>query len=171
MLCKPAGKLRILALCSAAVNRAESYQTEEGDKMLHHTQTSERTTLILNAAEMVTHRLNERQDVEEICFRELRPTDNIRIRTANSTYTFVVIDAKDRTGLLFGCRYHPSPVPAMLIGAEDLTYGDSSFDDNRLRRGARAIFFTGSQRNPSRLVTSEIICLSYGDTQMQRISR
>jgi hypothetical protein len=133
--------------------------------MLSLTQTSKRANLEVSSRGPSTGRKQARQEVCEIAFEQLRATDSIQIRTAYSSYLIVLIDAKERHGILFGGRYQPATVPAMLVGVEILTGGEPAFDDRRLRTGARALFFTGSHRDPGRLVTSEILSLSYGKSQ------
>lgn len=99
--------------------------------------------------------------VESICLATLSRTDTIRIHTANSIYSFFITDPKERSGILLGGVFRNRRVTAVLVGAETGTAVWSSLDDTRLALGTRAFFLTGTQEETTKLVTSEILRLTY----------
>ena len=92
----------------------------------------------------------------EIDFKELKPEQNLFIRTQNSEYRFRVVDPDERRGMLSGGSLGSNRREAVLIGTlPDGSYIEAA-DVNKLKIGTRALFFLGANRGVERLITSAI---------------
>jgi hypothetical protein len=96
------------------------------------------------------------EKAKEIAFKELRATDNILIRTANSTYRFAVTDPSRRRGLLSGGALDAGTEDATLIGV--LVENNSGFrsDTSGIKTDSCALFFVRDGSGFRRLTTSLI---------------
>jgi hypothetical protein len=92
----------------------------------------------------------------EIIFKDLKPDENLLIRTQNSEYRFRVIDPDERRGLLSGGSLGNIRREAVLIGTlPDGSYIEAA-DAETIKTGTRALFFLGATRGIERLITSAI---------------
>lgn len=92
----------------------------------------------------------------EIVFKDLKPDENLLIRTENSEYRFRVVNPDERRGLLTGGSLGNTRREAVLIGTlPDGNYIEAA-DPERIKTGTRALFFLGATRGIERLITSAI---------------
>lgn len=109
---------------------------------------------------MNTNALDSPGGVTEPAVNASSPGDSILIHTANSTYSFSLIDPVRGFGILTGGVLGNRIVRATLIG---LAMGSTEIDKRslggsieRLIAGARAIFLIGSSKGVRRVRTSPI---------------
>jgi hypothetical protein len=94
--------------------------------------------------------------VSEIALDSLSSTDCLLIKTANSTYCFLVTDSERRRGILMGGALGSGSANTVLLGAEIRTNGQVSSLSSKLCEGARGIFFVASPNGVKELITSAI---------------
>ena len=94
--------------------------------------------------------------VSEIALDSLSPADCLLIKTANSTYSFMVIDPKRGRGVLRGGALGSRVATTVLLGAEIRQGGQVSLLLSRVHEGSRAIFFVAISDGVNQLVTSPI---------------
>ena len=91
---------------------------------------------------------------------EIRPKDQLLIRTANSEYRFRVTDAKERRGRLTGGTLGAAEREAVLAGTVSGT-GNLKSGADALIPGGRAVFYLAAGSGVERLITSVITRLSH----------
>jgi len=94
--------------------------------------------------------------VDEIALDSLKPSDRLLIQTANSAYSFVVIDPRERRGVLIGGASNECHPITFLVGARGRKNAETESDPSGLRTGAPAIFVIESGNRLRSLVTSII---------------
>jgi hypothetical protein len=94
--------------------------------------------------------------VSEIALDSLRAADSLLIKTANSTYCFLVIDPERRRGILTGGALGSNAATSVLVGAEIRTTVQGSGLYSKLCEGARVIFFLAAADRVQQLITSTI---------------
>jgi hypothetical protein len=82
--------------------------------------------------------------------------DCLLIKTANSTYAFLITDPVSRRGILMGGALGASHAASVLLGAEIGKSGDLPGLLSELCDGSRAIFFAAAPDGVKRLITSPI---------------
>lgn len=106
--------------------------------------------------------------VSEIALDALNASDCIVIKTANSTYCFVVNDPVRRRGILMGGALGSGSANTVLLGAEIRNDGQVSALLSKLHEGSQAIFFVASPDGVNQLVTSTITGLVRTRAKMPR---
>ena len=101
------------------------------------------------------------EGVTEIALDALNPADCLLIKTAESTYCFMVDDPASRRGVLMGGALGGAQVATVLLGAEIRQNGQVSALFSKLCEGACGIFFVASPDGVKQLVTSAITKLIY----------
>jgi hypothetical protein len=94
--------------------------------------------------------------VSEIALDSLSATDCLLIKTANSTYRFLIVDPHRRRGILMGGALGSGAATTVLLGAEIRKGGQVSALLSKLREGSRAIFFVALPDGVNQLITSPI---------------
>ena len=94
--------------------------------------------------------------VSEIALDSLSPADCLLIKTANSTYSFMVVDPKRGRGVLRGGALGSRVATTVLLGAEIRKGGRVSLLLSKVYEGSRAIFFVAISDGVKQLVTSPI---------------
>jgi hypothetical protein len=95
----------------------------------------------------------------EITLTEMKPEDEISIRTKTNEYRFLVIDPRLCRGILKGGLLGQQPHDAYLAGAIYPHEGVIS-DSKKLETGARALFYMYGKHGLDRLTTSVITALT-----------
>src|SRR5215213_4660217 len=97
----------------------------------------------------------------EINFEEVKPSDEISIKTENSLYSFSVEEPEQRKGILTGGTLGNQRREAVLVSSieGDGRAGTKAFTE--LKTGARALFFMTAKNGIERLITSVITHLSH----------
>ena len=90
---------------------------------------------------------------------EIRPRDQLLIRTANSEYRFRVTDARERRGRLTGGTLGSAERDAILAGGLSSTGNLKNAEG--LAPGARAVFYLVASNGAERLITSVITRLAH----------
>ena len=93
----------------------------------------------------------------EITLDQLRINDQVVIRTAHSTYIFLVIDPSKHLGLVVGGLFGDYAAEAFL----EMEPGTC---DHRLRAGVRLCFYIESSAGGKRVTTSAVTDLIYRRT-------
>ena len=101
------------------------------------------------------------ESVSEIALNSLSVADCLLIKTANSTYSFMIVDPKRGRGVLRGGALGSRAVATVLLGAEVRRGVQVSLLLSKVHQGSRAIFFVASTEGVTQLVTSPIIGLVY----------
>jgi hypothetical protein len=96
----------------------------------------------------------------ELYFREAEPGDLILIETLNSKYTFSIIDPAKGKGTLSGGATVERPVVAFLTGALDEGHGGLAIDSNRIKTGARVLFYFDTGNGTKSLILSKVVKLA-----------
>jgi len=99
---------------------------------------------------------------KEIAFDRLRRADTICMQTTRSNYQFSVIDPSIRKGLLSGGSLGDDTIEAFWTGMVSEDNGD--FDEDKLKTGARAVFFVESRACIRRFITSTVTDLDVART-------
>jgi len=94
--------------------------------------------------------------VSEIALGSLSAADCLLIKTANSTYAFVIVDPKRGRGILMGGALGSGAVTTVLLGAEIRNAGQVTLVLSKVHEGSRAIFFVESRGGVNQLITSPI---------------
>lgn len=94
--------------------------------------------------------------VSEIALDALNASDCIVIKTANSTYCFVVTDPVKRRGILMGGALGSGKATTVLLGAEIRNDGQVSALLSKLHEGSQAVFFVASSDGVNQLITAPI---------------
>jgi hypothetical protein len=97
----------------------------------------------------------------EIAFRDLLAADTILIETQYSTYGFLVVDARDRRGVLWGSSLKNDLPNVVLVARATKTGKENRVDLSSLKTGSRAIFYVGNCASGWRLTTSVITGLDH----------
>jgi hypothetical protein len=103
----------------------------------------------------------------------LRPADTILIYTANSTYSFSLIDPVRGFGILTGGVFGKQIIRATLIGLAADSRETDDWSIEGLIGGASAIFLIGSSKGVTRVRTSPItkvvrVCMDDGAPEIRR---
>ena len=93
--------------------------------------------------------------IGSITFDGTGATGKLHLRTANSTYTFSIVDPARRSGILTGGAIGDRHVHAILM--DGLDRKNKSSNPVQLIVGGRALFFIETGRGFSRIVTSRIV--------------
>jgi hypothetical protein len=109
--------------------------------------------------------------LDSVDIRGLSPLDEVVIRTANSTYFFLVTDPKERHGILTGGKLGSSARQALVIESLGMTKRGEVEGDSDLRIGSRALFFVLSLAQPQLLTTSGIQRLGVIRSEGQTVTR
>jgi hypothetical protein len=109
--------------------------------------------------------------LDSVDIRGLSPLDEVVIRTANSTYFFLVTDPKERHGILTGGKLGSSARQAMLIESFGVTERGEGEGDFQLRIGGRVLFFVLSLGRPQLLTTSGIQRLGVIRSESETVTR
>jgi len=96
------------------------------------------------------------EQVSEIALDSLSTADCLLIKTANSTYSFMVVDPKRGRGVLRGGALGSRAATTVLLGAEIRKGGQVSLLLSKVHEGSRAIFFVASRDGVNQLITSPI---------------
>ncbi|HYP25761.1 MAG TPA: hypothetical protein VE262_03495 [Blastocatellia bacterium] len=97
----------------------------------------------------------------EINFDNVSSSDQINIRTQNSTYNFEVLDPDERRGILSGGTLGNHGREAVLISSLDGDGGEGTKASPVLKPGTRALFYMTAKRGFERLITSVITGISH----------
>jgi hypothetical protein len=95
---------------------------------------------------------------ESVDFDSLNPMDEVVIRTTNSTYRFLVVDPKNKRGILRGGRLGEDSSHAVFLGSFRDALDPESLCE--FRTGAPVHFYLFSFRGTHRLSTSDIRTLA-----------
>ena len=98
----------------------------------------------------------------DITMKDVRPSDQILIRTQNSEYRFSVVDPLERRGTLSGGSLGDQTRDAVLVGTLAESNNLNSLDNvsNGLKTGRRALFYLTAKNGIERLITSMITSIS-----------
>lgn len=99
------------------------------------------------------------EQVSEISLDSLISADCLLIKTANSTYSFMVTDPKRGRGVLRGGELGSRAATTVLLGAEVRKGAQVSLLLSRVHEGSRAIFFVAVDDGVNQLITSPIVAL------------
>ncbi len=100
------------------------------------------------------------EDRTTLYFREAEPGDTLIIETLNSTYRFTLIDPANGRGLLTGGAIGDQIRVAILTGSLEDSCRSLAVDSDRLRAGARALFYLEVGSGVKSLIISKVIGLS-----------
>lgn len=93
--------------------------------------------------------------IGSITFDGTATTGKLYLRTANSAYTFSIVDPAKRSGILTGGTMGDKHVHAILM--DGLDRKNKSSNPVQLIVGGRALFFIETGRSFRRIVTSRIV--------------
>jgi hypothetical protein len=96
------------------------------------------------------------ESVSEIALDSMNSADCLLIKTANSTYSFIVVDSKRGRGVLRGGALGSRAATTVLLGAEIRKGEQVSLLLSKIHEGSRAIFFVAARDGVDQLVTSPI---------------
>jgi len=96
----------------------------------------------------------------DLMFKDFEASDEVLIRTKNSTYHFSIDNPAERRGRLAGGRLGDAARQAVLIESFVDEGGGMWGDVSGLKVGARALFYLQTPAGIERVVTSEITGLS-----------
>jgi hypothetical protein len=99
--------------------------------------------------------------VEQIPLNEMVASDQILMRTRQSVYLFSVTNANHCLGTLSGGSLGEESWEAVLIGSASQDSGNEVTYFDRLKIGARAVFFVYDSAGTKRVITSEITRLRF----------
>jgi len=99
--------------------------------------------------------------VSRISLDELGEGDVLLIQTANSVYSFILTDLRQRCGLLMGGRLGEASATAWLVGAQAHSKDDAELQESHLASGLHAIFLIAGGSDSRRLLTSAIKRLTH----------
>jgi hypothetical protein len=94
--------------------------------------------------------------VSEIAVDSLSSADCLLIKTANSTYCFMVVHPKRGRGVLSGGALGSRAANTVLLGAEIIKGEQVCLLPSKVQEGSRAIFFVATRDGVNQLITSPI---------------
>jgi hypothetical protein len=97
--------------------------------------------------------------MNEITFDNLHPQETILIETVHSAYTFSVVDAVNRDGLLTGGILGTRTMRANFLGSFSMQKTCRVKELGKVKVGSQAIFLYCSEGGQRHLITSPIIRL------------
>ena len=98
---------------------------------------------------------------QTVTLDDLRDQDLLLIQTANSVYSFLVLNAKEKSGRLMGGRLGNLSTPAWLIGSRRRKRASGRTDGKRLATGLCAVFMVSKADDACPLITSAIKRLTH----------
>ncbi|MGA9768805.1 MAG: hypothetical protein WBV94_07190 [Blastocatellia bacterium] len=99
--------------------------------------------------------------------KNMKPSDQILIRTQNSEYRFSIVDPVERKGTLSGGFLGDQSRDAVLVGTLSDNDNSNSLDNvsNGLKTGRRALFYLSAKNGIERLITSIITGITRNDAR------
>lgn len=98
---------------------------------------------------------------KEIFLAGLGEGDLLLIQTANSVYSFLVTNAKEKGGLLMGGRLGEASAQVLLAGAQSPAADAGEPDRTRIVAGLPVVFYVATPTESTRLATSAIKSLTH----------
>lgn len=111
-------------------------------------------------SDIESNRLFSEDETSELFFRETDPGDTIIIETLNSRYTFSIVDPAKGQGMLSGGTLVDRPVVAFLTGSLDESRDGLAVDSDRIKIGARVLFYFDTGSGTKSLILSKVIRLT-----------
>ena len=138
---------------------SRQFSTAETVRLIAH---SSQESPVRDRQSYVTRRLEELVDerpVVEVLLKELGAGDSLTIQTEHSSYTFMVLDPLERTGILTGGKLKRHMMRVTLVGSLDereQSIGKVRDEPGRLQIGAQAVFYLKSAQCIRRITTSPV---------------